>query len=360
MKITLVCLNSKFTHTSLGIWYIKQYCQSSKVDFSMLDTFVNRSTAEIVADILKTNPDIVGFSTYIFNVEKTVEVATEIKARGIRTVFGGPEATFNTKIHDLADQIILGEGERAWESIINGNNSHIIAGEETQNIAYPYTDEFFENAKNRMVYFEASRGCPFSCSYCMSAGTKLRQFPFEEVTRELLKFKNKDIRLIKFVDRTFNANKRYAERLLNWINENFSNDKIRFHFEVAPELFDEGLLNAIKNAKKGLFQFEIGYQSYSKKALEAVNRFENLEISASNIKKLVSFNNSHIHTDLIVGLPYEDMLSFKQSFNELYSLGGHQIQVGFLKVLKGSKLENELADGYVVNETPPYEVTETP
>lgn len=360
LKVALVCLNSKFIHTSLGIWYIKEYCKDCNAKFFMFDTFVNRNTEDIVADILECKPDIVGFSVYIFNVEKTVEVIKQIKEAGIKVVLGGPEATYNKDIWKYADQIVLGEGELAWKNILQGDKTKIITGIPVVKPVFPYTEEYFENAENRIVYFEASRGCPFSCSYCMSCNTNLRQFDFDEVTNQLLKFKNRDIKLIKFVDRTFNANKKYATRLIDWIVENFSDDGIRFHFEAAPELFDEPLFSAIENARKGLLQFEIGFQSFNEKSLITVNRKMNMEKSADNVKRLVDFGNCHIHTDLIVGLPYEDFDSFKKSFNSLYELNAQQLQVGFLKILKGSELEKNLPKGYRVNENAPYEIIESP
>lgn len=359
-NVTLVCLNSRFSHTSLGIWYIKAYCFKCDANFNMLDTFVNRKTLDIVSDILATKPDIVGLSTYIFNVTKTIEVAKCLREKGVWVVLGGPEATFNKGIWQFCDQVVIGEGEKAWRSILEGNNSSIIYGEAVDEIVYPYSEEFFENAKNRTIYFEASRGCPYRCSYCMSADTKMIQFPLEKVENELKKFKNRGIRLIKFVDRTFNANKRFAEKLIRFLSKEFCDEGIRFHFEVAPELFDEELFDAIKSAPKGLLQFEIGYQSFCEEALLAVNRKTDLKLAEANIRKLLSFENCHIHTDLIVGLPFETYDKFIRSFNRLYDVGAHQLQIGFLKVLKGSVLESNLPQGYEVDEKPPYEFIVSP
>lgn len=359
-NVTLVCLNSRFSHTSLGIWYIKAYCSDCGASFKMLDTFVNRKTEDIVCDIVETKPDVVGLSTYIFNVAKTLEVAKCLRQKGIRVVLGGPEATYNKAIWKYADQVVVGEGEKAWKSILSGNEDFVIYGESVAEIVYPYCEEFFENAKNRTIYFEASRGCPYRCSYCMSAETKLIQFPLEKVQNELKKLKNRGIKLVKFVDRTFNANKRFAEKLIRFLSREFANEGIRFHFEVSPELFDDGLFDAIQKSPKGLLQFEIGYQSFCEEALEAVNRKTDLILAENNIRKLLSFKNCHIHTDLIVGLPFETYEKFKISFNRLFDVGAHQLQIGFLKVLKGSVLEANLSAGYDVNANPPYEFIKTP
>jgi radical SAM superfamily enzyme YgiQ (UPF0313 family) len=359
MRVLLVCLNSKYVHTSLGIWYIKEYCKGLGADYFCLDSNINKPVEDICSEILSYNADIVGFSTYIFNVEKVKEVLLYIKQSNAKIVLGGPEAENNSDLWPLADTVMAGEGETAWASYLSGNNAKFIFGEPTKNIVFPYNDEYFENVKGKIAYFEASRGCPFCCSYCMSGEIPLRYFDIELVKQALLKFKGKDIRVLKFVDRTFNANQNYAAELLKFLIANFESENITFHFEVAPEIFSENLLEIISTAPVGLFQFEAGIQTFNEKSLAAVNRGSSVKAEA-NLKRLVSFKNCHIHTVLISGLPYEDLTSFIASFNRLFEVKAHQLQLGFLKILKGSALEKKLPKGYKICESAPYEVYETP
>lgn len=359
MKILLVCLNSKYIHTSLAIWYIKEYCKNLNAEIYCLDSNVNKTNADIISEILNYNADVIGFSTYIFNVEKVKEILPAVKASGAKIVLGGPEAEFNREIWHFADTVMTGEGETAWESYIKGNRDKFIASDEVENIVYPYTEEYFKNAEGKMAYFEASRGCPFSCTYCMSGEKPLRYFDIAEVKRALLKFKGKNIRVLKFCDRTFNANKKYACEIFKFVIDNFINDGIIFHFEVAPELFDENIFEILKTAPIGLIQLEAGIQTFNERSLKAVKR-GNAVKAEENLKRLVALKNCHIHTDLIAGLPYEDLASFKESFNRLFAVRANQLQLGFLKILKGSALEKELPEGYIISPSAPYEVLETP
>lgn len=359
-KVTLVCLNSKYIHQSLGVYYLKAYARR---DITIYESNINVDVDKIANDILKTEPDLIGFSCYIFNIEKTLEVVKKIKEKSkAKIFFGGPEASFEYDyLFDYCDQIIVGAGESGFISLLNGNNNKVIFGKRIDNPLEfsPYTDEFFENAKGKIAYFEASRGCPFDCSYCMSSNDKLQLFDINLVKKELLKFKGKGIKILKFVDRTFNAKAEFSNEILQFLIDNFTDSDMTFHFEVAPDIFKESTLEIIKSARLGLFQFEAGIQTFNDEVLFNIHRKSNVKKAVENIKKLLSFENCHVHSDLIIGLTGEDENSLRNSFNTLYRLWTNQMQVGILKVLKGSRLKKEQI-GYVFSSLPPYEIVSTP
>ena len=361
-NITLVAINSKYIHQSLGIYYLKSY--SRRDDINLVETNINVDTDKIIDKIIKTNPNLVGFSCYIFNIEKTLEVAKKLRETcDCKIFFGGPEATFeNDYLFDYCDQIIEGPGEIAFYNLINGDNSKRIIGVPVANpLEYsPYTAEYFNNAKGKISYFEASRGCPFRCNYCMSSKDKLQLFDIELVKKELLKFKGSDVKILKFVDRTFNAKTDYTNEILQFLIDNFSDCNITFHFEVAPDILHPSTLEIIGNARPHLFQFEAGIQTFNDEVLKNTNRKSNIKKAVANIKTLLSFKNCHVHSDLIIGLVSEDMNSLRNSFNCLYNIWTNQMQVGILKVLKGSPLKENSCDGYVFSPKPPYEIISTP
>lgn len=361
-NVTLVCINSKYIHQSLGIYYLKAY--SKRDDIKIYESNINVDTDKIVNDILRDNPDLIGFSCYIFNIEKTLEVCKKIKLKSNATIFfGGPEASFEYEnLFDYCDQIIVGAGESAFVSLLNGNTDKVIYGTRIDNPLErsPYTDEYFCNAKGKIAYFEASRGCPYACTYCMSSNDKLQLFDINLVKQELLKFKDKGIKILKFVDRTFNAKAEYCNEILSFLIDNFTDSDLTFHFEVAPDIFKQSTLDIIKRARLGLFQFEAGIQTFNDEVLSNIRRKSNVIKAVENIKTLLSFQNCHVHSDLIIGLTGEDESSLRNSFNTLYRLWTNQMQVGILKVLKGSRLKIEQSDGYVFSQKPPYEIISTP
>ena len=361
-NVTLVAINSKYIHQSLAIYYLKSYAR--RKDINLIETNINIDSEKIVNKILETKPNLVGFSCYIFNVEKTLEVAKLLRKRSdTKIFFGGPEASYeNNDLLNYCDQIIVGAGEIAFYDLLNGNTDKIIYGTPVKNpLEYsPYTEEYFNNAKNKISYFEASRGCPFSCNYCMSSKDKLQLFDIKLVKKELLKFKNSNVKILKFVDRTFNAKESYTNEILQYLIDNFSDDNITFHFEIAPDILKESTLNIISKARVHLFQFEAGIQTFNDDVLKKTNRKSNIEKAVKNIKTLLSFKNSHIHSDLIIGLVSEDMTSLRNSFNCLYNIWTNQMQVGILKVLKGSPLKEDFGYNYNFSNKPPYEIISTP
>jgi len=387
MKTILTTLNSKYIHTALSIRYLKSYSQDI-TDIDLMEFTINQNVDFIAGEIYKRNPDIIGFSTYIWNRDKTLKVCETIKLvyPDVKIILGGPEVSFDGQ--DLMDEhwyidfIVYGEGEITFkellESILMGKKDYsyingliyrkgdsIIQNpprkliKNLDNIPSPYSfigDEF----KNKIVYLESSRGCPFNCQFCLSSTIKgVRYFSLDRVKEDLEKLIDAKVKQVKFVDRTFNANKEYAMEIMNFIMEKDPHN-MNFHFEVTAHLLDDDMLKFLKRAKEGLFQFEIGVQSTNVKTLEAIGRKTNLPKLKKVTEEIKSYNNIHQHLDLIAGLPYEDYDSFKDSFNYVYEIKPEKIQLGFLKLLKGSGLRNKRGKyGFKFLDSPPYEVLET-
>jgi len=222
----------------------------------------------------------------------------------------------------------------------------------------PYTDEMLDTLENRIVYYEASRGCPFFCSYCLSSTFNgVRHFSLERIKRDILRLINAEVRQVKFVDRTFNCNKKRAKEIIKFIIDSSTDTDTNFHFEAAGDLFDEEMLELLAEAKEGLIQFEIGVQSVNEETLNEIGRKTDIEKVFRNVSRLKSYGNIHLHLDLIAGLPYEDYTSIQKSFNKVYGLKPHKLQLGFLKILKGSRIRSQIEKhGYLFRDYPPYEV----
>lgn len=395
MKEILLCaLNSKFIHSSLAVHSIKSayefYCRTTGENYgnvSLCEFTINDSLQSILYAITSRKPDAVCFSVYLWNVNQISALCKDIKAcfPECKIVLGGPEVSFgideNFFKHDVYDYVISGEGEKAFfalTALLNGKNPlelpatfQISVNEKTLQATTPaildelpfvYTDENIALFNNRIVYYESSRGCPFSCAYCLSSAEQgVRNLSLERVFSDLQFFIDRNVPLVKFVDRTFNCNKKRSFQILKYIIENGNNTC--FHFEVAADLFDEATLELLKTATRGRIQFEIGIQSTNDKALKASCRTIDTNKVLENIKTLISMENINIHADLIVGLPYESYSEFADTFNEVYALCTndkhyiHQLQIGFLKLLRGAPLNNMIdSHRYVFSSNPPYQV----
>ncbi|WP_352417816.1 B12-binding domain-containing radical SAM protein [Proteiniborus sp.] len=388
MKILITTLNSKFIHTSLSIRYLKSFVKDDFPDIEIEEYTINQNIDYIVGEIFKKNLDIVAFSCYIWNIESILQISEVLKIvnPNIKIILGGPEVSFDGETlimnNPFIDFVVYGEGEETFKELLlslknKNKNLKSIKGlifkdekkvyvneprpliQDLDIIPSPY-DSNLGDFKNRIVYFESSRGCPFNCRFCLSSTIRgVRFFSIERVKEDLKKLIDAEVKQVKFVDRTFNAKKEYALEIMNFIMEqNVKN--INFHFEVTAHLLDEDVLNFLENVPEGLFQFEIGVQSTNPITLEAIDRKTNTEKLMKVVKKIKSFNNIHQHLDLIAGLPYEDIGSFKKSFNDIYALRPEKLQLGFLKLLKGSELryKKELY-GYKFLDKPPYEVLES-
>lgn len=385
MNTILVSLNSKFIHSNLAIRYLSKYV--ADIDNVHIHEFtINQRPDYIAAEIYKLSPDIVGFSTYIWNLKETLEVCEILKLvkPEIKILLGGPEVSYDGEdiLKDIAyiDYIIYGEGEetfkefisaikdkkdlshvkgliyRSGNTIIRNNERDLI--KDLNTIPSPY-DNFGDEYENKIVYYEASRGCPFNCQYCLSSILRgVRVFDIDRVKKDLTTFIEGKARQVKFVDRTFNANKDYALEIMEFIKEK-DPVNMNFHFEITAHLIDDEMLDFLKDVKEGLFQFEIGVQSTNEDTVDAIRRTTDFDILSEVTKTIKSYRNIHQHLDLIAGLPYEGYDSFMNSFNDVYNLKPEKLQLGFLKLLKGSGLR--LAKdkyGYKYIDEPPYEVLE--
>ncbi len=388
MKTLITTLNSKFIHTSLSIRYLKSFVEKDFPDVEIEEYTINQNIEYIVGDIFKKDLDVVAFSCYIWNIDNILQISETLKLvkPDIKIILGGPEVSFDGEkiIEDnpFIDFIIFGEGEETFRELLlslnnKDNNFNSIKGLIFKDGEEVYVNEprlliqdldiipspFNGNLhafKNRIVYFESSRGCPFNCRFCLSSTIKgVRFFPLERVKEDLRKLIDARVKQVKFVDRTFNAKKEYALEIMRFIiDQNVKN--INFHFEVTAHLLDEEVLDFLAKAPEGLFQFEIGVQSTNPLTLEAIDRKTNTERLMDVVRRIKSFNNIHQHLDLIAGLPYEDINSFRKSFNDIYALRPEKLQLGFLKLLKGSELRYKKdLYGYKFLDKPPYEVLES-
>lgn len=400
MKILLTTLNAKYIHTSLALRYLEQVANRvENVEVMRKEFSINAQLEQVLQEIYLTKPMVVAFSCYIWNVEMIAKIITNLKkiVPQIIIVAGGPEVS-----HDpvgvmaqipAIDIIVKGEGEDSFAAVVqalaqyeqNGNNNsspthhlaHInnIYWRESQEIRQgqtvvncgsldqipsPYQGDLTE-FKEKIAYLETSRGCPFSCSYCLSSVTRgVRYLPLDKIKEQLKELIAAQVKQVKFVDRTFNVHKERAmaiwQFLIAQINEQQSSD-INFHFEITGHLLDDEMIAFLKQVPAGLFQFEIGVQSTNEATLKAINRRDNFSILKEKVTAIRAVNNIHLHLDLIAGLPYEDFNSFVNSFNQVMTLEPHRLQLGFLKLLKGAPIRDQIDKyGYVYTEEPPYEV----
>lgn len=370
--IKILALNSKYVHTLLSPYYLKENCKH-KDKIQIIQTNKNQDIESLYSLALADNPKVIAFPCYIFNIDCVLKLSKLIKTKNpeILIIFGGPEVSFEyDNILNECDYLITGEGEIAFNKLIcdleqsnyNKLAKKVYVGEplDFKYLESPYSQDYFKDTANKIAYFEASRGCPYSCHYCMSGNDGLRCFELQRVFAELDKFKGKNIRVLKFVDRTFNAKKQFAKEILKYIINNKEYFAFSFHFEIAADILDDEFIDLVDKSPKVLFQFEVGVQSFNLQTLNEVVRKTDIEKVVNNISKLVATKKAHIHTDLIAGLPYENYQSFVGGFNRLYALKSDMLQLGFLKVLKGSKLKSQLGKDYKYNNTPPYEIISTP
>lgn len=383
MKILLTTLNSKFIHSNLALKYLYSVVAPAYFDVEVKEFTINNDPAYVYGEILRGHYDMVCFSCYIWNVEQTIKICKKIKKASPDTIilFGGPEVSYDyvtfLRENNFVDILIRGEGEypfyRICKAMLTGDkdisqipgvayrsNGKIYVNPDQEladfeKIPFPYKTMDVEDDK--IIYYESSRGCPFRCSYCLSSIDKtIRALPVERVRSDLGYFLYKGVKQIKFIDRTFNYSADRAYQIFKYLIEN-DNGKTNFHMEMCGDLIDQKTLDLLATARKGLFQFEIGIQTINPMALSAVNRKDNVYPVLYNIEKLLKMGNIHIHVDLIAGLPYEGYESFGRSFNKVYGLGADNLQLGFLKLLKGTKIRNEaeLFD-YKYCDYAPYEV----
>lgn len=410
MKVLLTTLNTKYVHTNIALRYLENACKENEFiskncevirkEFSMNDLIEN-----IIAEITDTQPDVIAFSVYIWNVEMILKIAETLKKikPEIKIILGGPEVTYRSnkllEEKSFLDFICVGEGEESFPNLIQWlqekeerekdvtlgkrkeihlncdqeeniseklshityrNGTKIVVGElacvkdmtKIPRIAQGIAEEY----DGKIVYIETVRGCPYHCSYCLSSTIKgIRAFPMERVKEELKILMEREVRLIKFVDRTFNYQKQRAIEIWSYILEN--NISSQFHFELSAHLMDDEMMAFLEKVPKDVFQFEIGVQSTNAETILAIHRTTDFKILSNRVKQLAKMKTIRLHLDLIAGLPYENLQSFQNSFDDVYALQPTELQLGFLKMLDGTQIRKEEEKfHYVYTSFPPYEV----
>lgn len=388
MNVVLSTLNSKFIHSSLALRYLKAYGEAHGQAYDIVEYTINMPVLHILSDITEHDIDILGFACYIWNIEMTLHVVDMVKAvrPDIKIVLGGPEVSFTAdellERCPNIDYIVQGEGEEAFHALVTalqlGNDgldpvipgvrgrrdSSILGSLEAvevsdlSSIPFPYTEEDMEDLEHKIIYYESSRGCPFSCQYCLSGNKNtVRFFPQERTLEELQWFIDHGVKQVKFVDRTFNCAPHHHRPLMEFMRD--SDTDMNFHLEMEPELMTEWETNILCETPPGRIQIEVGVQSTHKKTLDAINRYNDWPYIQKSIRPIIQAGRTHVHMDLIVGLPHEDFNRFGQSFNDLFSLQPHALQIGFLKLLKGSGVRRMREYKYVADPLAPYEVLST-
>jgi len=379
MKTLLISINAKYIHTNNAVRLLKANCN---FDVDILEYTIKDSIDDIIKDIHTFKPDILGFSAYIWNINIITEIIDNLSLDGSKIVVGGPEVSYESmyfmNIHNI-DYIVKGEGEIAFNILLdtlkndkeissvpnltyrkNGKlySNPIQEIEDLNQLNLPYYfNEDIKHIPNKISYIESSRGCPYKCSYCLSSLEKtVRFFETAKVKEAILYLIRSGAKTIKFLDRTFNANRNTLD-LLDFIITNNNNITV-FQFEITGDILDSHIINYLNdNAPKGLFRFEIGIQSVNYETNTLVDRHQDNEKLFHNIKLIQEKGVIDLHLDLIAGLPKEDLNSFKNTFDTVFKLGAKELQLGFLKMLRGTKIRVEAGKyGYEYDAKAPYEI----
>lgn len=386
MKTLLTILNAKFIHSSLALRCLHTACRRRHVDVMTAEYTINQNAYDILRHISKFQAQVIGFSCYIWNIEMTCHIITLIKQVYPQVIVfvGGPEVSYTARQvlqdHPDIDYVLQGEGEEMVPAFLQalakrqsgigipgvmGRRGDSIDGDETfqevsklDTLPFPYEGENIGDLNHKIMYYESSRGCPFHCQYCLSGmndTVRFRSVPL--VLKELQQFVDAGVHQIKFVDRTFNCNPRHHRPLIEYMIR--VKQPINFHLEIEPGVMRDEDLALLAKAPKGRIQLEMGIQSTYEPTLQAIHRHNDWPRITYIMEKLLSYGTIHLHLDLIVGLPYEDYTHLRQSFNDIYALHPHKLQIGFLKLLKGSGIRRDYPNDYRYDPCGPYEVLET-
>lgn len=392
-KVALVGISSQYVHSNLAPWCLLSGLQNyakAAYEARVIEGTVNEPVERILERVLAFEPRVVGVSCYIWNI-KTVQALLRMLKRDLPEaviILGGPEVGYRAENALItmaeADYILSGEGEMPFARFMDALNglgdlkdvpglsfrdgskmviSEPFLHEQTQ--GSPYNEDYLKALNGRIAYLETSRGCPYSCAFCLSGRReRLRQAPLEQAYLDILLLANSGTRTIKLVDRTFNADRARALSLLRFIASEYGKgikEGITFHFEIAGDLLDEDTLAFLESVPKGLFQFEIGLQSMDEGTLRLVRRNTDMSYLNRQVKRLIDLGTAHVHLDLIAGLPEEGLDAFRAGFNEAYLLRPQALQLGFLKLIHGSAMRED-AETYpcVFDPEPPYQVISTP
>nr|WP_294493798.1 B12-binding domain-containing radical SAM protein [uncultured Mediterraneibacter sp.] len=393
MNILLAAINAKYIHSNLAVYSLKAYARKYREEIKIAEYTINQTTDEILMDLYRRCPDILCFSCYLWNIDYVERLIREIPKILPQTKIwlGGPEVSYSARkmleVYPHLAGVICGEGEQTLLEILeyyhggNAGKDRELSLSDIRGIMYrtsdgsleetpprpvmdlsavPFAYEDIEEFRNRIIYYESSRGCPFSCSYCLSSIDKCLRFRNIELVKEELRFFiDHEVPQVKFVDRTFNCSHDHSLAVWSYIREH-DRGITNFHFEIAADLLTEEEIRLVQSMRPGLIQLEIGVQSANSRTIREIRRVMDLERVEFSVARIRETGNVHQHLDLIAGLPFEDYKSFSQSFNRVYAMRPQQLQLGFLKVLKGS-LMYEKAEEYelLYQERAPYEVLST-
>ncbi len=387
MRVLLAAINAKYIHSNLAVYCLKGYSKEYEDQIEIAEYTINNQIDAIISGIYKRKPEFIAFSCYIWNINMVYEIARELKKLLPNTPIwvGGPEVSYDAyselKNHECFDGVMIGEGEETFYEVmqyIHGDRSSLksIAGIAYRNedgtiamtaprnvmdlskVPFPY--EKMDDFKNKIIYYETSRGCPYSCSYCLSSvEKKVRLRDLELVKKELQFFLDHKVMQVKFVDRTFNCNPKHTMGIWQYLHDN-DNGITNFHFEVSADILREEEIALLNKMRPGLVQLEIGVQSTNDETITAIRRKMDLTKLKKAVEGVKRGGNVHQHLDLIIGLPYEDFATFRTSFNDVYAMEPDQLQIGFLKVLKGSYMHECVPEYEIVYKgSSPYEVLYT-
>ncbi|MCQ2510044.1 MAG: B12-binding domain-containing radical SAM protein [Lachnospiraceae bacterium] len=388
MNIVLMAMNAKYIHSNLAVYSLQSYAEKQGYNVKLKEFTINQQEDEILRELVKEAPDVLAASVYIWNVDQISNLLTDLHRILPKTQFwlGGPEVSYRAgeilKEFDFIKGILRGEGEKTFSNLcgcwqaddeeafsrVRGisyrNQEGLICENSDQEplsmdeLVFPYED--LERFNNRILYYETSRGCPFRCSYCLSSIEKSLRFrSWDLVQRELQFFLDHKVPQVKFIDRTFNCKKAHTMEIWEYLRDH-DNGVTNFHFEIGADLLDEEEIRLLSGLRPGFFQLEIGVQTTCPDTLKEIRRMADFTVLSDHVKAVMASENVHQHLDLIAGLPYEDYERFKISFNDVYGLRPEQLQLGFLKVLRGSYMY-EMAQEYgiVWKKKQPYEVLST-
>ena len=385
-KILLTAINAKYIHSNLAVYSLRAYAEKYRNHIELAEYTINNYMDQILTDVYKRQPDVLCFSCYIWNLELVLEVAEEFhKLRPDVPIWaGGPEVSYEVegflRKYPFFTGVMMGEGEKVFTHLCgyylegegslgqipglafrDGEEIRLNPWEKELNLSLvPFCYDGLADFSHRIIYYESSRGCPFRCSYCLSSIDKQLRFrDIELVKQELQFFLDHRVPQVKFVDRTFNCKKEHAMAIWRYIKEH-DNGVTNFHFEVAADLISPEEIALMSDMRVGLIQLEIGVQTTCPQTIEEIHRRMNLDKVKDVVNQIKTFGNIHQHLDLIAGLPYEDYETFFHSFDEIYALKPEQLQLGFLKVLKGSYMYEHAGEyNLVYRSKPPYEVRKT-
>ncbi len=387
MKTVLATLNAKYIHMSLALRYLKAYSEK-EFDIELAEYTIKDPAMNVVTDLFRRAPDVVGFSCYIWNIEETIQIVRMLKKirPDVRVVLGGPEVSYDTQYWmervPEVDFIVMGEGEETLHHLLTelrdgsdkfhfvfgiayrGRNGEVVLNPgrpKTSLDDLPSPHYFAEDAPQlptRVVYFETSRGCPFSCQFCLSSiEVGVRYFDIERTKRDLLHLIRSGAKLVKFVDRTFNIKRDYALEIFQFLIDNHGGSCV-FQFEITADIMRPEVIAFLsEHAPPGVFRFEIGVQSTNEETNEIIQRRQNFAKLSRTVTMIKESGKIDQHLDLIAGLPEENYESFRKTFNDVFALGPEELQLGFLKMLRGTGVRARAADyGYVYMDHAPYEI----